>query len=235
MKFYVRMRSFMNRLHLSKAARTVYALVYNFTAEYGTCRASAEYFSANTGYTVRTIRAALRLLTDRGLIVNESIPGHRTQYTADLNPSERLDSDTQQTRNFTADFTAETPDIMNYNNKKLTPYSVIAPTIDEIRTAARKITARTDINPDTVSEKFFDTYSRQGWNTKAGRNILSIWRLKLSDWLMNERTASTERGYIGNPNHQKPHDKPQEMGSFDTDDFFAAAVARAYRSAAITA
>ena len=63
--------------------------------------------------------------------------------------------------------------------------------------------------------RFYDYYDGNGWRTSKG--ILVNWRFKLREW---ERSDAKDA----------EKDTQPDAGSFDTDDFFNAAVARSYGS-----
>ena len=85
------------------------------------------------------------------------------------------------------------------------------PSREEVREYAKSIGYGTD------TDKFFDFYEATGWRNNKGRPV--VWRAALATWERNEALWHGERkGAVRDP----------AARSFDPDDFFEAAVRRAY-------
>jgi hypothetical protein len=82
------------------------------------------------------------------------------------------------------------------------------PTLDEIREYCQS--RNNNIDP----EQFYDFYESKGW--MIGKNRMKDWKAAVRTW---ERSRE----------HASP-DAPKSQGSFDTDDFFQAALSRSYRT-----
>ena len=87
------------------------------------------------------------------------------------------------------------------------------PTRDEVRRFAQEKGYATD--PDT----FFDFYEAKDWKNNKGKPV--VWRAALATWVRNEAL------WHGDRVREAPKDPAAH--SYDPEDFFAAAVAHAYR------
>lgn len=86
------------------------------------------------------------------------------------------------------------------------------PTIEEVIEYVKERGDKID------AEKFFDTYSSNGWRTARGVQIKD-WKAAVRAW---ERTEYPDKV------KPTPQDKVDVSSSFDTDSFFAAALAKTY-------
>lgn len=80
------------------------------------------------------------------------------------------------------------------------------PTVEEVREYCKS--RNNNIDP----EQFYDFYESKGW--MIGKNRMKDWKAAVRTW---ERSRE----------HASP-DAPKSQGSFDTDDFFQAALSRSY-------
>lgn len=85
--------------------------------------------------------------------------------------------------------------------KKFTP-----PTLQEVKDYCR------ERNNNVDAQRFIDHYTSNGW--KVGKNAMKDWRAAVRTWERNEYSNGQSNGQSG--------------GSFDTDDFFQAALRRSY-------
>lgn len=80
------------------------------------------------------------------------------------------------------------------------------PTVEEVREYCRS--RNNNVDP----EQFYDFYESKGW--MIGKNRMKDWKAAVRTWERGRDRASL--------------DAPQSQGSFDTDDFFQAALSRSY-------
>ena len=87
------------------------------------------------------------------------------------------------------------------------PSPAPTPTLEEVEDYCRRRSL--NVNP----KRFYDYYSERGWVTSDGKAV-DDWYCLLDNW---HKTENTPRGKTG-----------ESCGSFNTDDFFAAAVENSY-------
>ena len=92
------------------------------------------------------------------------------------------------------------------------------PTVEEIEAYRQERIERGEKMPDSVTaEKFYNYYEAVGWKTTRGRSMMRTWRASFDSWAMREyepAAAPAAQTVTG------------EQGSFDTGEFFDAAVNR---------
>lgn len=98
--------------------------------------------------------------------------------------------------------------------KKAKKKEFVPPTVDEVREYCNEQGLTVD------AERFVDYYEANGW--KVGNQGMKDWKATARNWARRDR----ERGYTATA---KPAQKSQPgASSFDTDDFFDAALMRTY-------
>lgn len=98
--------------------------------------------------------------------------------------------------------------------QKTTKKQFVPPTVDEVREYCNEQGLTVD------AERFVDYYEANGW--KVGNQAMKDWKAAVRNWARRDR----ERGYTA---ATKPAQKFQPgASSFDTDDFFDAALMRTY-------
>lgn len=96
--------------------------------------------------------------------------------------------------------------------KKPKKKEFVPPTVEEVREYCGAQGLTID------AERFVDYYEANGW--KVGNQAMKDWRATVRNWARRDR----ERGY----DSSKPAAKAQAVSSFDTEDFFDAALQRTY-------
>ena len=102
-----------------------------------------------------------------------------------------------------------------FSNEKTARTRAHPPTVEEVAQYCRE--RENNVDP----EQFVDYYTARGW--KVSRGIMKDWRAAVRTW---------ERNAFGREEAKAPpaHASSDAKGSFDTDDFFEAALRRSYIS-----
>jgi hypothetical protein len=107
---------------------------------------------------------------------------------------------------------ADTPARTKPQKKQFVP-----PTVEEVRAYCDEQGIAVD------AERFIDYYAANGW--KVGNQAMKDWRATVRNWARRDR----ERGYTDKPKETRgAANKGFSEPSFDTDDFFDAALQRTY-------
>ena len=94
-----------------------------------------------------------------------------------------------------------------------------APTVDEIERYVK------EKGYSVSAQRFHSYYSNRGWTQKDGTSMIGRWRTILDAWAVN---GIEDKQPPGKPTRRAPKNAKTEHSSFDTDDFFNAAVRASY-------
>lgn len=139
----------------------------------------------------------------------DAIPDHTTVYETYQSKS---NSKGKSKSNSKGESVENASDDAAPAQKKPKKKEFVPPTVDEVREYCMAQGLTID------AERFVDYYEANGW--KVGNQGMKDWRATVRNWARRDK----ERGY----DTQKPAAKPQTVSSFDTDEFFDAALQRTY-------
>lgn len=95
------------------------------------------------------------------------------------------------------------------------------PTYEEIEAYANERSSNVNI------DKFYDHYSAVGW--MMGKTPIKDWKAAFRKWEQTEKEDNKSFGYQPGNNYSAKKEEPKKnSGSYDTDDFFEAALKRTY-------
>lgn len=223
------------RLGLKGAALLVYALIYGYTKNVGEFAGSLAYIEERTGLSRKGVINCLGDLVEKELLIKTEIFKNGLKFvkyrvaeggvesTPLVNKVHRggVESTPGWCTEYTGGGVESTPNNKDKNKKENTLYNKegAAPDLQEVFDYCWQKQNYVD------AEKFWQYYDERGWKRKNGRPI-DDWRTLVDEWDEREKKIAATKNTFTNG-------KAQNTGfsgdsSFDTDEFFAAAIRRSY-------
>ena len=181
---------------------------YNETGEDPTTgfKGALKAFVMNLFQQIKRAEEASAAKAEGARITNEKRANAERTHSERLPNAERTDECATDTNTITDTYTDTNTDIketLSNERVKKTASRFSPPTLDEVRDYINEQGYRID------AEAFIDHYQSVGW--KVGQKPMKDWKAAVRTWVRRDK----ER-------------KPKGESSFDTDDFFDAAMKRAY-------
>lgn len=174
-----------DKLCLTGVPLMVFALIYSFTAAGADCHGSIEYMAIRVGASISSVKRALGLLLDRGLILKFSDSKMRTKiYKA--NPITLLGKDPALSKieppetELVADLiSAENESDLGYNNK-----DIIKTTSTTSSTEQSEWNIPSFVNPGPQGIAVMTIEQHLDLREKLGKETLEYYLMRLEDYLI---------------------------------------------------
>lgn len=191
------------------------------------CFASNQTLAEKCHCSPRTISRSVQKLIRGGYIVVHDFDGRkRTLHSCREAMAKRVAQDGEaaetqwQQNNISNNTSTNVDDICDAQEQSNQEGALRPASVDEVREYCNQNGYRVD------PAEFFDYYEGNGW--KTGVNIVQDWHAVLRTWHRRSEQKSKKSSSKANKNTSQSPEPGQPGNSFDTDDFFDAALKRSF-------